>query len=539
MSFGRYRDLALLGQGGMARVSLAALPGALGTQKLVVIKEILPELAIDPDFVAMFTDEARLVSRLEHPNLVQCFEVGEADGRYFIVMEYLDGQPLSAVLGRTKRQLPLPITLHVLTRILAGLHAAHDLTDLTGTPLGVVHRDVTPQNVFLTYGGAIKLVDFGIAKAKGAAVKTETGVFKGKLGYAAPEQIANDAIDRRADVFAVGVLLWEALAKRRITHDLAEPAILHRRINGLEPKIATEVPDAPPELAAICDRAMASDRAVRYATAADMLSALAAFIEKAGMRVTDADVGALVARAFEKERSQVRRLIQDRLASPDAAPSHPTPLLPPPSPSSESGVSDNDPTRTAADGAATTITSPTQASVSLELGAARASSRRRVVVLGALAAIALAGAATFAFRRGSRPPLEPIASASAASIASPPVASSGDVSATPSTPTVDVFVVATPAAAHFTLDGVAVDGNPFSKRLPRDRSTHALGVAAPGFAPEQRTLVLDRDVRLELSLQAERPATGPRLPKPPVAPDDPRTRRPTKPIDTNDPWGAK
>ena len=136
--FGRYREIALLGQGGMARVVLAALPGPAGTQKLLVVKEMLPELAADPEFVGMFTDEARLACRLDHPNLIQTFELAEVNGRYFFVMEYLEGQSLSVLLGRTKRQVPLPIYLRVLTRVLAGLHYAHELCDDTaaGTSIG-------------------------------------------------------------------------------------------------------------------------------------------------------------------------------------------------------------------------------------------------------------------------------------------------------------------------------------------------------------------------------------------------------------------
>ena len=530
--FGRYREIALLGQGGMAKVSLAALPGALGAQKLVVIKEILPELAVDPDFVAMFTDEARLAARLEHPNLVQTFDVGEDAGRFFIVMEYLDGQPLSALLGRTRRQLPLPMHLHVLTRVLAGLHAAHELTDLTGSPLGVVHRDVTPQNIFLTYGGAIKLVDFGIAKAKGAAVRTQTGVFKGKLAYAATEQITNESMDRRADVFAAGVLLWEALAKRRITQDLTEPAILHQRINGKDPPIASVVPDVPKALAAICDRAMSSDREARYPTAAEMLEALDAFIEKAGMRVADADVGALVAREFEQERSNVRRLVHERLSAPEGGPpGKPTPLLPPPSPSSESGVSDVDPTLRAD---AKLITSPTHASVSVDLAAARGASRRRALLTGIAVALVLVLGASFALR----PRRAPAVAAAPVPEPTPLVDAAPHLEAS----TVEVSIAAMPVSARFTLDGVAIEKNPFTRRIPRDDKPHTLAVLAPGFVSEEREIVLDRDVRLELSLQPEtRPAAGrtPARPPPPVPDEPPRGRRPAKPIDTSDPWGKK
>jgi eukaryotic-like serine/threonine-protein kinase len=208
---GRYQLITKLGHGGMARVLLMVARGRSGVSKLLVVKELLAEIKEDPEFLAMFLDEARLAARLNHPNVVQTYEVSEDGPTPVIVMEYLEGQSLAAVLNRIGRaQMPLQLHLHILLQALTGLHYAHELRDFDGTPLGVVHRDVSPQNIFVTYEGQVKLVDFGIAKASSSSGRTRTGVFKGKVAYASPEQTASSTVDRRSDVFAVGVMRWRS-----------------------------------------------------------------------------------------------------------------------------------------------------------------------------------------------------------------------------------------------------------------------------------------------------------------------------------------
>ena len=213
----RYEPIAQIGRGGMAEVLLTMVNAGGGVWRLEVLKRIWPELATDPDFVTMFLDEARLSLRLNHPNVVQTYEVLTNEGELAIAMEYLDGQPLTRVLNRLLRDsndLSLALRLRILTRVLAGLEHAHTLTDIDGSPLGVVHRDVSPQNVFVTYDGQVKLVDFGVAKTIAAAHQTRPGAIKGKLAYMAPEQLQSEAVDRRADLFSVGVMLWEMLSHR-------------------------------------------------------------------------------------------------------------------------------------------------------------------------------------------------------------------------------------------------------------------------------------------------------------------------------------
>ncbi len=216
---GRFRVIAEVGEGGMAKVYLAVARGFSGFNKLVVLKSLRSNLASDRACVDMFLHEARLAARLNHPNVVQTYEVIEEDGRPVMVMEYLEGQPLSqiAVRAQADKRFTLSMRLHVLCDVLAGLHYAHELRDFDGTALDLVHRDVSPQNIFVTFEGQVKLLDFGIAKVvhTSAPAETDAGVLKGKVLYMAPEQIAGEALDRRADIFAVGVMLWEALAGER------------------------------------------------------------------------------------------------------------------------------------------------------------------------------------------------------------------------------------------------------------------------------------------------------------------------------------
>ncbi len=314
--FGKYRLIAELGHGGMAEVFLAIASGPAGFNKLVVLKQIRDQLADDPEFLAMFLDEARLAARLNHPNVVQTNEVGEDGRRYFIAMEYLEGQPLNRIVQRLAKDGRLSLWMHVriLIDALAGLHYAHELADFDGTPLQVVHRDATPHNIFVTYAGQVKVVDFGIAKALGSSAETRAGVLKGKISYMAPEQALGEKVDRRADVFAVGIMLWEALAGRRPFKGHNDVVILQKLVAGEIPSPGTVRDDIPELLEAICMKALARDREERYATAEDMAHALEAALEKLGERPQLRAVGDLVTRTFADERVRIRAVIEAQMA---------------------------------------------------------------------------------------------------------------------------------------------------------------------------------------------------------------------------------
>ncbi|MFO0658380.1 MAG: serine/threonine-protein kinase [Polyangiaceae bacterium] len=313
---GRYRLLRAIGHGGMADVFLAVSQGPAGFSKLAVIKQLRPALAFDPAYVEMFLDEARLSARLHHPHIVQTNEVGETDGRYFMAMEYLDGQPLHKVLQRSVREpgsLPLEVHLRILADVLAGLHCAHELRDLDGSLLGIVHRDATPQNVFVTYDGQVKVLDFGIAKMPDAASQTATGTFKGKVAYVSPEQAAGGPIDRRADIFSVGVMLWEASTGRRMWGNMSEVEILLAISQGKIPDPSEVDPGVPSSLARICMKALALRPEDRFDTAAEMQLELERLANAIGERVGTREIGRLVSELFRNERRAQREMLEQQL----------------------------------------------------------------------------------------------------------------------------------------------------------------------------------------------------------------------------------
>ncbi|AKV03554.1 serine/threonine protein kinase [Labilithrix luteola] len=313
-TLGKYRLVGALGHGGMADVYLAVADGPEGFRKLCVLKMLKDEMAQDEDFRAMFLDEARLAARLNHPNVVQTFESGETQGRLMLAMEYVEGQPVSRLRRRlSSEQFMLAAHASVLCDVLEALSYAHGLTDFDGSNLGIVHRDVSPHNILVGYDGRVKLVDFGIAKSAAAMQMTQAGVLKGKIGYMAPEQASLLDVDGRADIFSVGVILWEAIAGRRLADGLSASDVLVRRVEGREPKIAEVVPDVDPELAAMCDRAMHRDPAHRYASAADFQTELERWLAKHGAPSRKLWAKAL-RDAFAPEREQLRALVEHRLA---------------------------------------------------------------------------------------------------------------------------------------------------------------------------------------------------------------------------------
>ncbi|MDB4936138.1 MAG: protein kinase, partial [Labilithrix sp.] len=305
----RYRRLAELGRGGMATVYLAAARGPQGFTKLVVLKELRPDLAQDAEFRSMFLDEARLAARLNHPNVVQTYEVGEDGDRHVIVMEFLEGQPLS----RARKALPPALVYYALSNTLTGLEHAHELLDFQGKPLRVVHRDVSPHNIFVTYSGEVKLCDFGIAKAADSSAVTATGDLKGKLSYMAPEQARGEVVDPRADLFAVGVMLWETATGRRLWHNLQDVQILAQLLAGSIPTPRSVDPKIDERLDSICMRALAYDRNDRYATAGEMQADLDAYITSLGLNPTRRALGDAVARAFGEDRARLKTLIEEQL----------------------------------------------------------------------------------------------------------------------------------------------------------------------------------------------------------------------------------
>src|SRR3984885_2139843 len=314
---GKYRLVAEIARGGMGIVYLAVVHGPGGFHKVLVVKELKPELAEDATFLQMFLEEARLAARLRHPHIVQTNEVGSEGNRYFIAMEYLEGRTLNRVIRRyaaSQGGFPVALHLRVLREVLRGLHYAHTLKNFDGKPLGIVHRDVSPQNVFLTFDGQVKVLDFGIAKAADSSLETKTGVLKGKVAYMAPEQLSGVRTDARADVFSVGVMLWEAIVGRRLWDGMGDLEILKHLVKNDVPSPRTQRADVPDALEAICMRALAGDRDKRYASAAEFESELAKFAVANGLDATTRDIDASISGVFAEERREMDAQIEAHLA---------------------------------------------------------------------------------------------------------------------------------------------------------------------------------------------------------------------------------
>ncbi len=265
---GKYQLIRKLAAGGMAEVFLAKAAGPMGFEKTLVLKRILPHLASEPSFVEMFLSEAKLVAQLNHPNIVQIFDFGEADGDYFLAMEYIDGPNVRELIKRTRLiELPLPMALcaRIIASACEGLAFAHEFRDpTTGEFLGIIHRDISPDNILLSSQGAVKVVDFGIAKVSGQSQHTQPGIVKGKISYMAPEQLRARPLDRRADVYALGIVLYELLTGRRPFDKTTDVGMMQSIINGQRVPAAMLRPELPASLLQILDRAIAKEREDRY-----------------------------------------------------------------------------------------------------------------------------------------------------------------------------------------------------------------------------------------------------------------------------------
>jgi serine/threonine protein kinase len=310
---GKYQLLRRLATGGMAELYLARAAGVAGFEKLLVLKRILPQHAESEEFIRMFLTEARLAATLHHPNIVQVYDIGEEAGAYFFTMEWVQGQDLRRLVRaarRSERPIPLEHILHVIGGVAAGLHHAHEQADLDGTPMGIVHRDVSPSNVLVTYDGTVKIVDFGIAKAAAFQSNTIAGTLKGKIPYMSPEQCRGENVDRRSDIFSIGTLLWELTTGARLFAGENEIAIINRVAKADVPLPSSVRPDYPRGLETVVMRALASDPNVRYQNAVDLQIDLEDFAREARLPVSSARVGKFMRELFADEIQQTAAQLQ-------------------------------------------------------------------------------------------------------------------------------------------------------------------------------------------------------------------------------------
>jgi len=317
-SLGRYALYGEIAAGGMATVHLARLLGPVGFARTVAIKRLHPHLAKDPDFVAMFLEEARLAARVRHPNVVATLDVVSDDGELFLVMEYVAGESLSRLVRKARERgerVPPRYAIGIVSGALEGLHSAHDAKSEKGQPLGLVHRDVSPQNVHVGVDGVPRLLDFGIAKATNRVQETRTDQIKGKVAYMSPEQLAKGAIDRRADVYSAAVVLWETLTGERLFKADDVPSLVYAIINEQVRRPSEIVPDLPPGLDEVVMKGLERDAENRWSSAREMAAALENVLQPAPAREIGEWVHSIAGDALDWRQELVHRIESETSSS--------------------------------------------------------------------------------------------------------------------------------------------------------------------------------------------------------------------------------
>jgi len=332
---GKYQLVRRLAVGGMAEVFLGKVAGPKGFEKTLVLKRILPHLAEDQQFVELFLSEAKIAAQLNHPNIVQIYDFGEAEGAYYIAMEHVDGPNLRFILRRTiekRTLLPIPLCAKMVSLACEGLAYAHEFCDpQTGVPLHLIHCDVSPENILLSRNGTLKVVDFGIAKAAGVSPQTKVGTFKGKVSYMPPERIQGNAIDLRADIFSLGVVLYELLTGVKPFNAKTEVSILHAILQEPIIPVTSRRPDVPDLLSRILIRSLAKDPDTRYRNCRELQHDLERFLVGIGKAVSSYHLARLVAYATDLvplSAGKQQSVTKSPAAVPQVAPLVPTPSAP-------------------------------------------------------------------------------------------------------------------------------------------------------------------------------------------------------------------
>src|SRR5579859_5391498 len=319
---GKYELLDRIAVGGMAELWRARFVPAIGIEKVLAVKRVLPQLAVDPEFVSLFREEAKLSLGLAHPNVVQVFDFGEEGDELYLAMELVDGRDLRRVLRRSKeleQPLPVPWSLLVGSEVARGLGYAHARADSAGRPLGLVHRDVSPSNILISWEGEVKVTDFGIAKAATAASLTRSGTVRGKAAYLSPEQAAGEPLDGRSDLFALGLVLWELLVGRRLYGGGSEAETMQQVLSGrAAPPPSTQNPMVRPEVDRLVLSLLDRDRERRPPEAAAVAKSLRSLAGSIG----PAEIGELMRSMFARE------IEAGRTAAPPPAPATPLPSDP-------------------------------------------------------------------------------------------------------------------------------------------------------------------------------------------------------------------
>jgi serine/threonine-protein kinase len=487
---GRYEVLGRLGAGGMAEVLLCRLAGASGFERLVTLKRVLPSLAHQPGFTSMFLDEARIVASIRHANVVQVFELLDEGGELCIVMEYLEGESLASLrasLRGSARPFPPALACWILAEAAAGLHAAHQLTGPDGRSLEIIHRDLSPQNIFVTYDGAVKLLDFGIAHSRGRITQTESGTIKGKLEYMSPEQATGRELDARSDLFSLGVVLWELVTGRSLFKRPSMLAVARAIVEEPIPP-PSRLCEVPPELDAVCLRALSRNAAERYQTAAELRrDVLGLAHQLAGPTLPGPDsLSPLMAEAFASRIAEKREMVRQARSGAQRVAVPPVPFDESPAPLEPAALTP----------------APSFPPV--------VSRRRPFVVVGVaavLGAVALLVAQPWAAAPVAAlpPPVVPMAPSVAEPPALPP----------PATPVeVRLRVETSPAGARVEVDGRSVGVSPVEVQVPRTATHISVVARKSGYLVAESRLVPDVDQKLTLKLVAAARRVGPRPKQP-------------------------
>jgi serine/threonine-protein kinase len=504
-AFGRFELLVKMGSGGMATLYLARIRGPQQFQKLIAIKKVHEHLAEEAEFVDMFRDEARIAALIHHPNVVATFDMGQIDGAYFMAMEYVHGQNLKDLLNAAARRpdpLEWAIGVRLVSDVAKGLHAAHELRSPFGEPLNVIHRDVSPQNILISYDGHVKLTDFGIAYAAEKLSNTAAGRLKGKASYMSPEQTTQEPVDRRADIFSLGIVLFEAVCFERLFKDESEVATLLRVREARVPDPTTIRPDIPPALAEIVKRALAKDPFERFPTAEAFADRLDELLVDSGKVVSRRKLATLMSDLFYDRKKIKDRQIQLALERPADEPLaglesevegtssvvlHQPAGTPLPSPPASAGL----PRWILFAGSVVA-----GLVLVLILGIwllGRSAGRRQPTQQRTAAAMAQDKPQPTPMRPAMREPERPRPRPAAMPAVSPPPASPGIVSLT-------VKVTPRDAEATITFRKETQTGPFFQAALPPSKQREEIRITAPGYLPRIVPVVLNQNLTLPVEL---------------------------------------
>jgi serine/threonine protein kinase len=507
---GRYDAVCQLATGGMAEILLARLSGPSGFQRPVAIKRILPHLARSKDFVTMFLDEARIIAGIRHPNVVHVHELAdEGDDELFLVMEYMEGESVGVLIPRLRKNqenLDYALAAYIVAEACAGLHAAHELTDAAGNKLNVVHRDVSPQNIFVGYSGEVKVLDFGIATAADRVTRTETGQFKGKFEYSSPEQCVGLALDRRSDIFSIGILLYELSTLTRLFKRNGHMPTLRAICDTPIVPPTSIVEGYPKALSDVVMRALERRPNARYQTALEMRRELLGVMQALSQDVAPEETLSKKMRELFPDRIQEKAAMLNGAQAGEPVEAVPTDI----DIDIEVPIAFEDPVVEPGTNAVDRQT-PSESEVSAEMQSqpSEIKKRRSLVPLGVVVliagAIAVAAVVTTAGRHSNASTVTANSSTSAVALPDVPSAAesaSAASSAVAPSASVTIHIETNPSNAHVSIKGIDRGTSPLDLQLDRADAPLKILVRRDAFRPLEQSIVPNVDQKLVLTLVA-------------------------------------